>query len=99
MPQPLYLIWKITHVWSMFAIYIGGEMRPITSTHEIILFKYAKVYRINLILLDRPIGQNIATNVYTTVLLSRQIAKEITARTLSKTAYPVIARALRCKHG
>ena len=99
MPQPLYLIWKITHVWSMFATHIGGEMLLTTSTHENILFQYAKVYRVISILLDRPIGQNIATNVYTTVLLSRQIAKEITARMLSKTAYPVIARVLRCKHG
>ena len=47
MPQSLYLIWKITHVWSMFATRIGGEMLPTTSTHEIILFKYAKVYRVN----------------------------------------------------
>ena len=42
----------------MFASHIGGEMLLTTSTHQIILFKYAKV------------GQNIAINVYTTVLLS-----------------------------
>ena len=46
MPQPLYLIWKITHVWSMFATHIGGEMLLTTSTHENILFQYAKVYRV-----------------------------------------------------
>ena len=64
----------------MFASHIGGEMLLTTSTHQTILFKYAKV------------GQNIATNVYTTVLLSWQIPQDITARILSKTAYPVITR-------
>ena len=64
----------------MFASHIGGEMLLTTSTHQIILFKYAKV------------GQNIATNVYTTMLLSWQIAQEITARILSKTAYPLITK-------
>ena len=31
----------------MFATDIGGEMLLTTSTHQIILFKYAKVYRAN----------------------------------------------------
>ena len=71
----------------MFASHISGEMLLTTSNHQIILFKYAKV------------GQNIPTNVYTTALLSRQIAQEITARILSKTEYPVIARGKWSKHG
>ena len=49
MPQPLYLIQKIAHVSSMFAIHIVGERVLIKSTHQIILFKYARVYRVYLI--------------------------------------------------
>ena len=48
----------------MFATYIGGEILLTKSTHQIILFKDEKVYSVNLIELDRPIGQNISTNVY-----------------------------------
>ena len=40
----------------MFATNIGGEILPTTSRREIILFKYAKVYRVNKILLDRLVG-------------------------------------------
>ena len=40
----------------MFAIHIGGEMLLTTSTNQIILFKYAKVYRVDWILLYRPVG-------------------------------------------
>ena len=31
----------------MFATQIGGEILLTISTHQIILFKYAKVYRVN----------------------------------------------------
>ena len=31
----------------MFATDIGGEMLLTTFTHQIILYKYAKVYRVN----------------------------------------------------
>ena len=40
----------------MFATNIGGEILPTTSRREIILFKYAKVYRVNKILVDRLVG-------------------------------------------
>ena len=40
----------------MFAFHIGGEMLLTTSTNQIILFKYAKVYRVDWILLHRPVG-------------------------------------------
>ena len=49
--------------------------------------------------LQTLIKQNISTNVYQTVLFSRQTAQETTARMLSKTAYPVTARVLRSKCG
>ena len=83
----------------MFATHIAGEILLTTSTHQIILFKDEKVYSVNLIELDRPIGQTISTNVYQIVLLSWQIAKETTARILSKTAYHVTAHVTWCSYG
>ena len=51
MPQSL-IIKKLL----VFATDICEEMLLATSTHQIILFKYAKVYRVNYILLDRSVG-------------------------------------------